>query len=70
MGVKINLKNILAALVSLGIKDGEVADAIDSLESLLAKLDEVEVKGRQNVDTLLGCMLAIEAIIGKDEDNG
>ena len=65
MGVKINLKNILAALVSLGVSDGHVANAIDELEAMLAKLDEVEVKGRQNVDTLLGCMMALEAIIGK-----
>ena len=46
--------------------------AIDELTALLAALDDVEVKGRERVDTLLGCMMAVEAIIGKDggEVNG
>ena len=70
MGVKINLRNILASLVSIGVSDGNIVNAIDELEEMLSKLDEVEVKGRKNVDTLLGCMLAIEAIIGKEGDNG
>ena len=46
----------------------EVNEAIHTLQDLLAKLDEVEVKGRQNVDTLLGCMMAIEAIIGEQKN--
>ena len=68
----ISLQQIKFALVSLGVDKSEVNEAIHTLQGLLAKLDEVEVKGRQNVDTLLGCMMAIEAIIGKDggEVNG
>lgn len=68
----VSLKQIADALISLGVSEQHIGLAIEELRGLLAKLDEVEVKGRQNVDTLLGCMMAIEAIIGKDggEVNG
>lgn len=32
----------------------------DFLEKLLASLNQVEVKGKANMDILLGCMFAIE----------
>lgn len=63
----ITLKQLIPALISLGVSAEHIDLAIAELRGLLAKLDEVEVKGRQNVDTLLGCMMAIEAIIGKEE---
>ena len=68
----VSLKQIAVALISLGVSEEHIELAIAELRVLLAELDEVEVKGRQNVDTLLGCMMAIEAIIGKDggEVNG
>lgn len=66
----VNLKQLIPALISLGVDGEHIEKAIAELNALLAKLDEVEVKGRQKVDTLLGCMLAIEAIIGKEGDNG
>ena len=70
--VKITNKNIIAALVSLNIPTESIDKSVSSLEEMLQELDEVSVKGRQNVDTLLGCMMAIEAIIGEDggEVNG
>lgn len=69
--VKITLKDIIAALVSLDIPTESVDRAVTALEEMLKELDEVSVKGRQNVDMLLGCMMALEAIIGKDGgDNG
>ena len=66
----ITLKQLIPALVSLGVSVEHIEAAIDELRGLLDELDEVEVKGRQQVDTLLGCMMAIEAIVGKDGDNG
>ena len=66
----ITLKQIIPALISLGVSAEHIDLAIAELRGLLAELDEVEVKGRQNVDTLLGCMMAIEAIIGKEGENG
>lgn len=68
----VTLKQLIPALISLGVSEEKINEAIGALEQLLSQLDEVEVKGRQKVDTLLGCMMAIEAIIGKDggEVNG
>lgn len=60
----ITLEQIIPALTSLGIDTQRIDIVIDELRSLLSDLDEVEVKGRQKLDTLLGCMMAIEAIIG------
>lgn len=68
----VSLKQLIPALISLGVSAELIEGAILKLQEMLTNLDEVEVKGRQNVDTLLGCMLSIEAIIGKDggEVNG
>ena len=65
----ITLKQIIPALQTLGVSTEHIEDAIAELRDLLAELDEVEVKGRTKVDTLLGCMMAIDAIIG-DKQNG
>lgn len=68
MGV--TLKQLIPALISIGVSTEHIEAAMDELRGLLAELDEVEVKGRTNVDTLLGCMMAIEAIIGKEDADG
>ena len=60
----ITLKQIIPALISLGVSAEHIDLAIAELRGLLSELDDVEVKGRHQVDTLLGCMMAIEAIIG------
>ena len=67
--MNISLKQLIPALVSLGVKTENIYAAINELQNLLVALDEVEVKGRQNVDTLLGCMMALESIIGKDGES-
>ena len=66
--MNITLKQLIPALISLGVDGEHIEKAIAELLGLLAELDEVEVKGRQNVDTLLGCMIAIEAIIGEQKN--
>ena len=66
----ITLKQLIPALACVGVDAEHIEAAIAELTILLAELDEVEVKGRQSVDTLLGCMMAIDAIIGKDGENG
>lgn len=67
--MNISLKQLGAALASLGVGEKQIEDATLALRDLIAELDGVEVKGRQNVDTLLGCMMALDAIIG-EENNG
>lgn len=66
--MNITLKQLIPALISLGVEETHVVEAIGALTALLSELDEVEVKGRQNVDTLLGCMMAVEAIIGEKKN--
>lgn len=61
----ITLAQLIPALTSLEIDTQRIDFVIDELRRLLSDLDEIEVKGRQKVDTLLGCMMAIEAIIGE-----
>lgn len=65
----ITLTQLIPAVRSVGIEDSHIGNAIIELKELLAELDEVTVKGRQNVDTLLGCMMAIDAIIGGEENS-
>ena len=64
----ITLKQIIPALQTLGVSTERIEAAMAELRGLLAELDEVEVKGRQSVDTLLGCMMAIDAIIGEKQN--
>ena len=69
----VSLKLLIPALITLGVDTSKVDEAINTLNDLLASLDDVEVKGRQNVDTLLGCMMALDAIIGNKrggDENG
>lgn len=47
-----------------------IDDAIEQLEKLQESLENVSVKGRKNLDALLGCMMGIDMIIGKEEDDG
>lgn len=42
--------------------------AIDAINRSLYALDGISVKGRQALDTLLGCMMALEAIIGEKQN--
>lgn len=72
-----SLKTIREALLKLKQSEDrdnavqKIKDAEDIIARSLLDLDAVGVVGRQNVDTLLGCMMALEAIIGKDGgDNG
>ena len=67
--MSITLVNLISALESLGVDAEHAKNAIGELHGLQMELNEVEVKGRQKVDTLLGCMMAIDAIIGKDGEN-
>lgn len=49
------------------------------LDQLLSSLNQIEVKGKSNMDILLGCIMAVEKAIGQinasakdkeEEDNG
>lgn len=65
----VSLLKVKVAAYELGVDISHAEKAIVELRDFLDVLDGVSVKGRESVDTLLGCMMAIEAIIG-DEKNG
>lgn len=66
----INLYQLKRALNDLGVNCCLLFDAIDALNDLKTQLDTVPVSGRENVDRMLGCMMALDIIIGKEDDNG
>ena len=47
-----------------------INDAIDALRALCDALDDVSVCGRENVDAMLGCMVGLDMIIGKEDNDG
>ena len=65
-----SLTQIREALNGLNLPTQHIDAAMESLFGLLGDLDDVPVKGRANLDTLLGCMLAVEQIIGEEAENG
>lgn len=69
--MKFSLSQIIAALESLRVIDGDKASAIRALNEArtlvneaVAQLDGLTVQGREAVDLLLGCMMALEALTG------
>lgn len=66
----IGLQNVKSATDDLGVDGTLLQAAIDKLKDFAATLNDVCVSGRENVDKLLGCMMAIDIIIGKEDGNG
>ena len=64
----VSLKQLLPHINCFGVGE-RVEKAINELNEVLKDLDQVEVKGRQQVDNLLGCMMAVEQIIGGDKNS-
>lgn len=71
--MNISLKKLKATLRNVdgegwdGLTMNYLDDAIDSLGKLSESLENVTVKGRDNLDALLGCMVGIDMIIGEEE---
>lgn len=72
-----SLKQIHNAVDNITAFDGnkeevkeQLATAITALKDALCEMETLKVSGRFNVDTLLGCMMAVEQIIGEGENNG
>jgi gamma-glutamyl phosphate reductase len=45
-----------------------IDEAIEKLKTAQEALNTVSVRGRHDVDALLGCMLGIDLIIGEDNN--
>ena len=71
-----SLKMIYDALDNLCVLEGDKApvllkldEARQFIKTALSEMDNLSVQGRGALDTLLGCMMALEAIIGKDGES-
>ena len=53
-----------------GISVEQIDNAIADLKEALAMLETITVKGRDAIDKVFGCILAIEQIIGDTENKG
>ena len=70
-----NLKQVKYTLEHLDYVDGDcntvyIDRAIESLETAAESLNTIAVRGRDSLDQLLGCMLGIDMILGKEESDG
>lgn len=68
-----NLKQVKYTLENLDVIDGDkslkyVDTAIESLETAKEALNTISVRGRTNLDQLLGCMLGIDMILGINDE--
>lgn len=68
-----NLKQVKYTLEHLETVDGDasaeyVDKAIEALETAKEALNTISVRGRDNLDQLLGCMLGIDMILGNENE--
>lgn len=72
-----SLKQIIDALDNLCVLEGDKApillkldEARQFIKTALQDMDSLSVQGRGALDTLLGCMMGLESIVGKEDANG
>ena len=71
----VTIYEIRKALENLDAESGDkgleyIDEAIANLQDAEQALNTVSVRGRVAVDALLGCMMGIDLIIGKEGENG
>ena len=72
-----SLQQIIDALDNLCVLEGDKApillkldEARQFIKTALQDLDTLTVQGRGALDTLLGCMMGLESIVGKENNDG
>lgn len=70
----VSIKQIKITLGSIDVIDGDTSTehldkAVAELEMASEALNTISVRGRDNLDKLLGCMLGIDMILGKKESD-
>ena len=68
----VSLNEIKNALDGIHTESGDdcarfIDEAIERLTTAQEALDTVSVRGRHDVDALLGCMIGIDLIIGEEK---
>ena len=69
----INLTKIKEALESIEPIDGDASAeyidaAIENLKTAVSAMNTIGVRGKDNLDKLLGCIMGIGILIGEDKD--
>ena len=71
MDTKINIKNIQSSIEAIKTDEGSKKNALeminkahDDLDGALTHLNKMSVSGKKTLDILLGCIIAIESILG------
>lgn len=72
-----SLQQIYDALENLCVLEGDKApillkldEARQFVKTALQDMDSLSVQGRGALDTLLGCMMGLESIVGKESNDG
>ena len=68
-----NLKQVKYTLEHLDVIDGDTStkyidEAIEALETASEALNTIGVRGKENLDMLLGIMLGIDMILGNEAE--
>lgn len=71
MDTQISISNIIFSLNKCPVVDGNIEEILKALynakgelSKALKSMDEITVKGKEPMNVLLGCIFAIEKIIG------
>lgn len=72
---KIGLDTIKKTLENVEFEGGDdpvkyIVNAIEQLKLASEAMNTISVRGKSNVDALLGCMMAAELMIGEEEQDG
>ena len=72
---KICLDTIKKTLENVEFEGGDdpikyIAAAIEQLGFASEAMNTISVRGKSNVDALLGCMIAVEMMIGEEDNDG
>ena len=72
-----SLKQLYDALDALCVLNGDkdpillkIDEAREIIKTALNEMDGLTVRGRSALDVLLGCMMGLESIVGKDDAHG
>lgn len=72
---KIGLDTIKKTLKNVEFEGGDdpvkyIENAIEQLKFASEAMNTIAVRGKSNVDALLGCMIAVEMMIGEEDNDG
>lgn len=74
--MKYSIRQICDALSKLCVVGGDMNQIIaklisarETIKSALSDMDDISVQGRTTIDTFLGCIMALESLVGEDDND-